>query len=47
MWRETFDGQMNASKAVADCIARNMPGVPAYPAIGNHGDIDPHLNMFH
>ena len=38
MWRETMDGQMNYTKALTDSIARNMPGIPAYPAIGNHGN---------
>ena len=37
IWAETLDRQHNATRWLANTIAQYMPGVPAYPTIGNHG----------
>ncbi len=42
IWEETQARQVNVTRWVAEAIARHIPGVPAYAAIGNHGE----LNLF-
>ncbi len=36
---ETQQGQINATKYVASSVVEYMPGIPAFPTIGNHGEV--------
>ena len=36
-WNETLQSQLAVSRMVSQIITEEMPGVPVYAAIGNHG----------
>jgi len=36
LWYEELHSHMNASRWLGEAIQRNIPGVPAFPAVGNH-----------
>lgn len=47
VWDETQSGQLNVSRYIAETIYKYMPGVPGFPAIGNHDTYPTNLYYIH